>query len=88
MRDLRSGSDIEAALKHVGELLDAEGEAFAIVILGGAALNLLGVVARTTTDVDVLAVARPGDLAAQREISEPPSPLPCRRLGARPGRID
>jgi Nucleotidyltransferase of unknown function (DUF6036) len=74
--DLRSGSDIEAALTRVSELLDADGEAFAIVILGGAALNLLGVVTRTTTDVDILAVARPGDLAIHREISEPPIPLP------------
>lgn len=43
MRELPSGSDIEAALTRVGELLDADGAAFAIVILGGAALNLLGV---------------------------------------------
>jgi hypothetical protein len=76
MTDLTSGSHIEAALARVSELLNADGEAFAIVILGGAALNLLGVVARTTTDVDILAVARPGDPAIQREISEPPVPLP------------
>lgn len=76
MTDLTSGSDIEAALTRVGEILDADGEAFAIVILGGAALNLLGVVARTTTDVDILAVARPGNSPGEREISEPPVPLP------------
>lgn len=76
MGNLTSPSEIERALTYVSELLDAEGAAFAIVILGGAALNLLGVVARTTTDVDVLALARPGDPAVQREISEPPSPLP------------
>jgi hypothetical protein len=76
MRDLTGGSDIEAALTRVSELLDADGEPFAIVILGGAALNLLGVVGRTTTDVDILAVARPGDSAVERQISEPPIPLP------------
>jgi hypothetical protein len=70
-------SEIEAALTYVSELLEAEGDAFAIVILGGAALNLLGVVARTTTDVDILAVGRPGDAAIPREISEPPTPLPA-----------
>lgn len=76
MADLAGSSDIEAALTRVSEILSADGEAFAIVVLGGAALNLLGVVARTTTDVDVLAVAQPGDSDSQREIAEPPVPLP------------
>lgn len=76
MRDLTGGSDIEEALTRVSEVIETYGEAFAIVILGGAALNLLGVVARTTTDVDILAVARPGRSVGQREISEPPVPLP------------
>lgn len=61
MKDLTSGSDIEEALTRVSAVLEAYAEAFGIVILGGAALNLLGVVARTTTDVDILAVARPGN---------------------------
>lgn len=74
--DLASRSEIETALTKVGELLDAQGEAFAIVILGGAALNLLGVVARTTTDVDILAMGLPGDVSRPRQISEPPARLP------------
>jgi hypothetical protein len=76
MSELTNRSDIETALMHVSELLAADGEAFAIVILGGAALNLLGVVDRTTTDVDILAVARPRDPAVHREIAAPPNPLP------------
>jgi hypothetical protein len=76
MVDLTNRSDIETALASVSELLAAEDEAYAIVILGGAALNLLGVVSRTTTDVDILAVALPSDPALHREIREPPSPLP------------
>lgn len=40
----------------VGELLQADGESASIVIIGGAALNLLGVVSRTTRDVDVVAM--------------------------------
>ena len=47
--------DIEKALDALGELLTAEGTEFGIVVLGGAALNLLGIVERTTRDVDVLA---------------------------------
>jgi hypothetical protein len=76
MGSLTNRSQIETALTNVSELLAASGEAFAIVILGGAALNLLGVVTRTTTDVDILAIGRPGDAAIPREISEPPASLP------------
>ncbi len=57
-RDLAGSTDIEAALQRVGELLDAAGERHAIVIVGGAALNLLGIVGRTTRDVDILAFGR------------------------------
>jgi hypothetical protein len=51
--------DIERALKAVGELLEAEGERIGIVVLGGAALNLLGVVRRATHDVDLVAFGTP-----------------------------
>lgn len=63
----------------VGELLAAEGKEYAVVILGGAALNLLGIVQRTTTDVDILAFATSwsGDGApAQARLHEPPEPIP------------
>jgi hypothetical protein len=55
--DLSDSNAVDYALQLVGELLSAEGESFAISILGGAALNLLGVVSRPTTDVDILAFA-------------------------------
>ncbi|MEX2181374.1 MAG: hypothetical protein WD771_04985 [Gemmatimonadaceae bacterium] len=58
----------------VGELLAAEGEEFSIVILGGAALNLLGLVSRTTDDVDIVAFAGGG--ADRARLSEPPTPMP------------
>ncbi len=64
--------DIERALAAVGDLLAAEGHTAAIVIVGGAALNLLGVVARSTRDVDVLAVATAPGKALRR-----PEPLPA-----------
>lgn len=51
--------DIERALRAVGELLAAERVSAGIVIVGGAALNLIGVVHRATRDVDVLALAQP-----------------------------
>ena len=73
-----SGSDIEEALHRLGALLQFRRQDFAIAIVGGAALNLIGVVSRTTTDVDVLAVANPVELAQQASgtLSEAPDPLP------------
>ena len=66
-------NDIERALEAVGQLLEAEDFDYAIVIIGGAALNLLGIVARTTQDVDILAVSPKAGTGA---LERPPSPLP------------
>lgn len=48
---------IEAALTAAGELLRANGDEVAIVVVGGATMNLLGLVHRSTSDVDVIARA-------------------------------
>jgi hypothetical protein len=75
---LSSASDVEVALARVGEVLRFRRQSFAIAIVGGAALNLIGAVSRTTTDVDVLAVANPVELArnARSTLTEAPNPLP------------
>jgi len=75
-RSLNSSADIELALLRVGELLAAAGEPHAIVIVGGAALGLLGVVARATRDVDILAFARPRGRDGWTLVP-PPAPLPA-----------
>lgn len=62
-------------LQRVGELLAARGERFRIVIVGGAALQLLGLVDRATTDVDIIAFA--GTDAPSRKLERPPDPLPA-----------
>ncbi len=67
--------DIPAALQATGELLAAEGQRVAIVVLGGAALNLLGIVQHTTRDVDVLALGRLGRRGSRPKL-ERPNPLP------------
>jgi hypothetical protein len=64
--------DIERPLRAVGDLLAAAGQRVGIVILGGAALNLLGVTDRATRDVDVLALAR----GARSRLARP-EPLPA-----------
>ena len=68
-----SSNDIENALQAVGELLEADAQPVAIVIIGGAALSLLGIVDRTTRDIDIVAVSNPDD---PRQLSRPPQPLP------------
>lgn len=65
--------DIEEVLDAVGDLLDADGHRVSIVIIGGAALLLLGVIERATRDVDIVAVADPaGDFLS---LVRPPQPL-------------
>lgn len=51
---LAGAPDIERALEIVGALLGEAGPAFELVVVGGAALNILGFVSRPTRDVDVL----------------------------------
>lgn len=76
--DLDGAGDVDEALLLTGEVLAASGHGYAITILGGAALNLLGIVERTTGDVDILAfgVPRTGDAPAADSLREPPEPLP------------
>jgi hypothetical protein len=62
---------IERALTALGERLAHAAAPCSIVVVGGAAINLLGIVDRPTRDVDVLARAGTG---AKR--IEPPDPLP------------
>ncbi len=75
-RLLEHRADIEQALRRVGELLAARGASYAIVIVGGAALNLLGIVARSTRDVDVLAFATRSRTRRAWRLDAPPDPLP------------
>ena len=70
------------ALTRIAELLEAEGEALAIVVLGGTALNLLGVVDRVTRDVDIVAFGIPPDGRPPCDIAPPTVPLPAALLRA------
>lgn len=76
--DLAGPADVAQALGLVGELLAADGHEYAVAILGGAALNLLGIVERTTADVDILAFATSRAHAApeQSTLRVPPEPIP------------
>lgn len=72
---LGGADDIERALQAVGELLAAEGTSYTVIVIGGAALNLLGIVDRTTRDVDILAFATRGR-GGRARLTVPPHPMP------------
>ncbi|MGA2819146.1 MAG: DUF6036 family nucleotidyltransferase [Anaerolineales bacterium] len=63
------------AIRAVGELLAAEGETVGIVVVGGAAMILGGLVTRLTEDVDIIAAARSWRKGVPSGIA-PPNPLP------------
>ncbi len=72
---LHGSTETEQALKAVGEILEARGHAYAAVVVGGAALNLLGVVDRPTRDVDIMAFGEP-PTDPSPELIAPPQHLP------------
>jgi hypothetical protein len=79
-------AELQEALSAVGELLAAEGERAAIVVVGGAAMNLLGLVRRSTSDVDVIARAvrdERGELQLERAEPFPPALGQAIRTAAR-----
>ena len=51
---------VEDALSLLGGVLDARGHAYEIVVVGGSALLLLGLIRRPTRDLDVLAIVENG----------------------------
>lgn len=75
MIDEFQAEELEEALSAVGELLAAEGERLAIIVVGGATMNLLGIVRRSTADVDVIARAH-RDATGEWRL-EPAEPFPA-----------
>lgn len=66
--------DLDRALQAVGELISSAGERVSIVVIGGGALHLHGLIDRTTRDVDVVALTlKPGQFD---QLVRPPRPLP------------
>jgi hypothetical protein len=66
---------LDPALSAVGELLEREHTKVALVVVGGATLNLLGLIDRATQDVDVIARAADPIGAVPARLT-PPDPLP------------
>lgn len=72
---MANAGGIERALRLVGEIVRARGAQYHIVVIGGAAVNLLGFVSRATTDVDILAFAE-ADAGGSLRLAPPNEPLP------------
>lgn len=70
-----SNFELQEPLAALGELLAHAGDVAAIVVVGGTALNLLGIVQRATADVDVIAAGVVDREAPPRAI-QPPDSLP------------
>lgn len=66
----------QQVLSALGDQLDAAGERFEIVVIGGSALLALGLIDRATRDVDLVALIEDGGLVD-------PKPLPEGLIAAR-----
>jgi hypothetical protein len=76
-----TGETIDVLLGALAEQLRSLGASLEIVVIGGSALTALGLVRRTTKDVDLLAIAQDGELQLARPLPE--ALLTARALVAR-----
>jgi len=51
--------DFEAALTTLGKVLASRGTRYEVVVGGGGALSIMGLITRPTKDIDIVAVNRP-----------------------------
>jgi hypothetical protein len=72
---IRSSKAAERLLHALGEQLAAHGESYTLAVVGGSALLALGLVSRTTKDVDILAIVENHELVSAQ-------PLPATLLDA------
>jgi hypothetical protein len=64
--------DLTEALDLLGQVLADRGQSFEVVAIGGAGLQMLGVIERPTRDVDLLAMREEGVLVEIKEDLPPP----------------
>jgi hypothetical protein len=64
-------ANLEDALGALGEILAYRGTPYELVIVGGSALLLLGMLTRVTQDVDVIAIVADGELVAADPLPAP-----------------
>lgn len=68
MPDITSGKETDRLLSALGEQLAALGLSFELVVVGGSGLLALGLIERSTRDVDVLALWAGGELGTAKPL--------------------
>lgn len=61
---------VDTLLSALGEQLGLRGERYSIVVVGGSALLVLGLISRPTRDVDVVALLRDDSLMSAKPLPE------------------
>ena len=77
---------MRTALRALGELLSADGIGASILVVGGAGLNLRGMIERATTDVDVIARLETQSDGTSRLLNADPFPDALQRAIGRVAR--
>jgi hypothetical protein len=63
--------NLDEVLQALGQVLQARGLAYEIVVVGGSSLLLLGFITRPTRDLDALALVVDGEYVSARPLPEP-----------------
>lgn len=69
--DVEDRDQADRLLSALGEQLEAHGSLVELVVIGGSALLAIGLIARATRDIDVVALLGPGGLSDPRPLPEP-----------------
>lgn len=85
--DFQGRNDIKEALSRVGELLAAEGHEYAIVVLGGAALDLLEMSIETPATSTYWLLLNPVPAARRRLVQWENRPNRCRSRFSAPPKL-
>jgi Nucleotidyltransferase of unknown function (DUF6036) len=70
MSDIATQDAAEQVLAALGEQLAAAGERYELVIIGGSGLLALGIIERSTRDVDILALRSGEELGSAKPLPE------------------
>lgn len=70
MSDIQNKEKMDQLLRALGEQLAASGERHELVVIGGSGLLALGVIERSTRDIDIVALRADGDLDSAKPLPE------------------
>lgn len=70
MSDINNTANVDELLGALGEQLAFAGERYELVVIGGSGLLALGVIERSTRDIDIVALRADGDLGRAEPLPE------------------